>query len=66
MYDYHTLKLKPRKRSFVWQPAHDQFLRDNRGVDPVLLAQDLKRPLRNTLKRMRELGLRQFSHARRG
>lgn len=63
MFDYHTLPLKPKKHAKLWTPEDDAYLCEWFAIDPVLLADHLKRPLRNVLSRMRYLGLRKCTHS---
>ncbi len=50
--------LWPRKRPRMYTPARDAFLRENVGVDPAILAAELRVSVRFVHTYQRKLGLR--------
>ena len=60
----HAPELYPRKRPKIYTAQRDQFLRENVGIDPAILAVTLGFTERYIISYQRKLGLRPFTSGR--
>lgn len=58
--------LYPRKRPRMYTPERDAFLRENVGIDPAILAAELKVSTRFVYIYQRKLGLRRCTSHTKG